>query len=422
MSYEVIKYNKEEKPKWQVPDLSQYLFNYTNNVIANNRAAKEQSKMQATPLVAPSYDYTTSSDYLTRQQTMQNIAEGRAAFERQASNSSDLDQQMTSRLAYEQQVVQPAISEMDTRTAQHLQQEKDKAIGFKNQTIQGQYRAINDSAAQADAVQNYKNDIKAKNILSNAKERADLTSKISAVIDDFQTSQNQNEQYRIARENQRDYNHLLSGVQKEYNDRFKIAAQKASQADIGGKYIQFEEIVNWLLANDETLTDEERAALSTAPTDYESAISIIKAKQKLLTETAPNNQEPIIHPEQMRLYLQTIDHYLNTANERYTTRKTELDDKLYRLQSMQNPLVHSSSSRRGLGSSWGTQYQEDQPFLKKGGKVIDRWKQFLDYKAKRDKLNVSAVEDESKRLSSDLGKRLEALDRETLILLRSIFK
>jgi hypothetical protein len=60
--------------------------------------------------------------------------------------------------------------------------------------------------------------------------------------------------------------------------------------------------------------------------------------------------------------------------------------------------------------------------LKKGGKVIDRWKQFLDYKAKRDKLNVSAVENESERLSSDLGKRLEALDRETLILLRSIFK
>jgi hypothetical protein len=60
--------------------------------------------------------------------------------------------------------------------------------------------------------------------------------------------------------------------------------------------------------------------------------------------------------------------------------------------------------------------------LKKGGKVVDRWKQFLDYKAKRDKLNVSAVENESKRLSSDIGKRLEALDRETLILLRSIFK
>jgi hypothetical protein len=56
----------------------------------------------------------------------------------------------------------------------------------------------------------------------------------------------------------------------------------------------------------------------------------------------------------MRLYIQTIDHYLNTADERYTTRKTELDDKLYRLQSMQNPLVHSSSSKYGLGSSWGT--------------------------------------------------------------------
>ena len=420
MSYEVISYNKEEKPKWQVPDLSQYLFNYTNNVIANNRAAKEQSKMQATPLVAPSYDYITSSDYLARQQAMQNIAESRAAFERQASNSSNIDQQMASRLAYEQQVIQPAIAAMDARTAQHLQQEKDKAVGFKNETIQGKYRAINESAAQADAVQNYKNDIKAKNILSNAKERADLTSKISATIDEFQTAQNQNEQYRIARENQRDYNHLLSGLQKEYNDRFKIAAQKASQTDIGGKYIQFEEIVNWLLMYDNTLTDEEKAALSTAPIDYESAIGVIKAKSSVLTDAT--DKEPIMHPDQLRLYLQTIDQYLNTANEKYLTKKAELDDKLYRLQSMQSPLVHSSSSRRGLGSSWGTVYQEDQPFLKKGGKVVDRWKQFLDYKAKRDKLNVSAVENESKRLSSDIGKRLEALDRETLILLRSIFK
>lgn len=420
MSYEVISYNKEEKPKWQVPDLSQYLFNYTNNVIANNRAAKEQSKMQATPLVAPSYDYITSSDYLARQQAMQNIAESRAAFERQASNSSNIDQQMASRLAYEQQVIQPAIAAMDARTAQHLQQEKDKAVGFKNETIQGKYRAINESAAQADAVQNYKNDIKAKNILSNAKERADLTSKVSAVIDEFQTAQNQNEQYRIARENQRDYNHLLSGLQKEYNDRFKIAAQKASQTDIGGKYIQFEEIVNWLLMYDNTLTDEEKAALSTAPIDYESAIGVIKAKSSVLTDAT--DKEPIMHPDQLRLYLQTIDQYLNTANEKYLTKKAELDDKLYRLQSMQSPLVHSSSSRRGLGSSWGTAYQEDQPFLKKGGKVVDRWKQFLDYKAKRDKLNVSAVENESKRLSSDIGKRLEALDRETLILLRSIFK
>ena len=106
MSYEVINYQKEEKPQWQVPNLGQYFFNYANNTIANNRAAKEQSKMQATPLMAPSYEYTTSSDYLSRQQTMKNIAESRAAFERQAANSSNIDQQMSARLAYESQVVQ----------------------------------------------------------------------------------------------------------------------------------------------------------------------------------------------------------------------------------------------------------------------------------------------------------------------------
>lgn len=425
MSYEVINYQKEEKPQWQVPNLGQYFFNYANNTIANNRAAKEQSKMQATPLVAPSYEYTTSSDYLSRQQTMKNIAESRAAFERQAANSSNIDQQMSARLAYEQQVVQPALDAMEARTAQHLQQEKDKAIGFRNQTIQGKYNAINQSNAQADAVQNYKNDLKAKTILSNAKERSDLASKVSASIQDFQASQNQNKQYRIARENQRDYNFLLSELQKEYNDRFKIAAEKAATADLGIDALPIESIVSWLLQNDTTLTETERNALSSTPFNYEAAISVVKRKQDVLTRTGPQNQDPYIPPEAFRRYIQAIDQYVGTAEEKFTTQKAQLDDKLYRLQSMQDPLVHSSASRQGIGQSWGTFYPDDAgrlTSLKKGGKVIDRWKQFLDYKSKQDKLNVSAVENESKRLSSDLGKRLEALDRETLILLRSIFK
>lgn len=425
MSYNVINYQKEENPQWQIPNLGQYFFNYANNTIANNRAAKEQSKMQATPLVAPSYEYTTSSDYLSRQQAAKNIAESRAAFERQAANSSNIDQQTAARLAYEQQVAQPALDAMEARTAQHLQQEKDKAIGFRNQTIQGRYNAINQSNAQADAVQNYKNDLKAKTILSNAKERSDLASKVSASIQDFQTSQNQNEQYRISRENQRDYNFLLSEVQKEYNDRFKIAAEQAANADLGIGVLPIENITSWLLQNDPTLTEAERNALSSTPFDYEAAISVIKTKANVLTSTGPNNELPYIPPEAFQRYTQAIDQYVGAAEEKYTTQKAQLDDKLYRLQSMQDPLVHSSASRRGIGQSWGTYYPEDTSrltSLKKGGKVIDRWKQFLDYKSKQDKLNVSAVENESKRLSSDLGKRLEALDRETLILLRSIFR
>jgi hypothetical protein len=47
--------------------------------------------------------------------------------------------------------------------------------------------------------------------------------------------------------------------------------------------------------HDNTLTDEEKAALTTAPMDYESAIEIIKGKSHVLTDAT--DKEPIIHSD-----------------------------------------------------------------------------------------------------------------------------
>jgi hypothetical protein len=59
---------------------------------------------------------------------------------------------------------------------------------------------------------------------------------------------------------------------------------------------------------------------------------------------------------------------------------------------------------------------------KKGGPIDYRWERYIEYRRNQSKDSDKKVADESKRLADKLNRDLEALDKETLLLLRSIFK
>jgi hypothetical protein len=75
----------------------------------------------------------------------------------------------------------------------------------------------------------------------------------------------------------------------------------------------------------------------------------------------------------------------------------------------------------GIGTNWQKQYGSTLR-AKKGAKLKDtRWEKYLQYRNRLHQTDSQAIAAEAKNSTVRLEKQLDALDRQTLLLLRSIF-
>ena len=394
---------------------------YANNLIANQRVLEQMNKFQSTPEIAPRQEHTVTSPYLQTQQAMQQIAEQRRAFEQQVQNTSNLDAAMKARIDFESKVISPQLNAINQYNAQHLQQEQDKATAVANFNNKAAIETANQNSAQSDAVNNYRNDQIAKTIAKNAAETSDYLNKAQASYTQAKLVDQQNRQ---------NYNQRVSAILLENGKQQLMVKYERSFAEglnqacskYGGAQAILGVVREELAAGHITgLPAELQNALNDASLSAEETVDLIvklsqnpsvqEATNDRLTTTGGNDGQPLLP-----ILASELGQIKIRAEKQHEKDLTALNQQ-YQISLLSQDSILGEYS--GAGQPMSGYYVSN---FKKGGKTPDRWKQFLDYKAKQDKQTYTAVENESKRLDKNLKLQLDALDRETLILLRSIFK
>lgn len=123
--------------------------------------------------------------------------------------------------------------------------------------------------------------------------------------------------------------------------------------------------------------------------------------------------------DEIRAFLTAYKSKLSTLEDDYFTRAQDLMSHYKKLGLYQKQYYGSDPGwkRDGLNVNWST-----MPYYKSGGKVYDRVLKYIEHNRKvandRDKRAANAEKEAQKKLLRDL----DSLDRETMLLLRAIFK
>ena len=123
--------------------------------------------------------------------------------------------------------------------------------------------------------------------------------------------------------------------------------------------------------------------------------------------------------DEIRAFLAAYKSKLSTLEDDYFTRAQDLMSHYKKLGLYQKQYYGSDPGwkRDGLNVNWST-----MPYYKSGGKVHDRVLKYIEHNRKvandRDKRAANAEKEAQKKLLRDL----DSLDRETMLLLRAIFK
>ncbi len=123
--------------------------------------------------------------------------------------------------------------------------------------------------------------------------------------------------------------------------------------------------------------------------------------------------------DEIRAFLAAYKSKLSTLEDDYFTRAQDLMSHYKKLGLYQKQYYGSDPGwkRDGLNVNWST-----MPYYKSGGKVYDRVLKYIEHNRKvandRDKRAANAEKEAQKKLLRDL----DSLDRETMLLLRAIFK
>lgn len=123
--------------------------------------------------------------------------------------------------------------------------------------------------------------------------------------------------------------------------------------------------------------------------------------------------------DEIRAFLAAYKSKLSTLEDDYYTRAQDLMSHYKKLGLYQKQYYGSDPGwkRDGLNVNWTT-----MPYYKSGGKVYDRVLKYIEHNRKvandRDKRAANAEKEAQKKLLRDL----DSLDRETMLLLRAIFK
>lgn len=371
---------------------------YANNMIGAARNYNLRMK-QRVPLQQASQKHAIVTDgYAERQANEQALQEARAKNTAAANATSSAEN-----AALLQQNFEATVGMPNEQRNNQIQANEFASTTKEVQNVANENNAVRTAVANAnhqDLVADFNDKLLARRGLNAKKtaETADLMNKLDASLNKFNLQEKQNMQAYNAAVNNYMYNKGVTSALNEYND---ILENGHLQADYEGL------MDNLLAGNDKRISTEDLQSLQDNYGDFSKTKAI-------LSRYAKDNPE-------ITAFLTEVEEIKNQAEQNYYNKYQTLQQQKSYADLFQKQYLGSypSFTRDYLTTNWTTLFPQS---YKKGGKVNDR---FLEY-IKHNRQVMKDTDDMRKHTETLAHKKLirdlDALDRETLLLLRSIFK
>lgn len=388
-----------------------YLFGiYGNNVRSIDRQLKHQLDFKAPLQQANRMEARTDNAYLQRQQMKQELAEQRAQAQRIASSSSDLSQSMRYMQDFEQNVANPMQDRMAQIEADAVKQSEQNVLNASNYNNQESTRVANLNTQLLEEARQLRNNYKSAAEAKKASERASLINNLHHKKSEWLLNEKQNDIAYNRKVDSIMSQNALNQATEEYRRASDIAAGSAEQSS----GISIQSMVDLMLTDNSgtfNLSEDEIAMLQDGSADKSDIVEILKQHQTALSESNPN----------VRVWFDTYNQGVKDADTKFLQAKDQISQRLAMLELGRDPYQNGTVSWSGVGTNWSYKYPSAM-IMKKGGKTSDRWTKYLSYRTKVEDIKQKALAEEDKRAQEKLIRDLDALDRETLLLLRAIFK
>lgn len=370
---------------------------YGNNMIGALRDYNLEMKKQVPLHQASQQNAVVTDGYAERMLNKQALAEARARNAAAASNTSNADVARQMQLDFEGQVGMQNEMQNNAVQAREYKASLQNAQQVADQNAANRTTVANQNRANLIAQHNAMIDARRKLNATKTAETAGLIQNLDASLNKFNLQEKMNKQYYNQAINDYMFNKEKSAAYKDYSD---IIENGHLRADYEGL------MTHLLNGGDNSITAEDLATLQDNQGDF--------TKTKAILERyAPNNPE-------IAAFLSEVDELQNQAETNFYKRIQDLASKKSYANLFQKQYLGSypGFNRDFLNTNWTTLF----PSYKKGGKVEDRFIKYVEHTRKvlkdQDDRNRHVQTQAQKKLLRDL----DALDRETLLLLRSIFK
>lgn len=411
-NFQAVDYTKLPQYKPGFNDTSALGRQYLNtvNTINDQRNALGNTKYA---LQSPTINHTYStSGFLQQQQLKQGLAESRNQFE-QKNQTGDIATATANRLKFEQQVANPTYQQMANIQDQHIQSSNGAVQQNKNQMFNSMATAAYNNDYTRAAAENADNQQRAKfiGLLGDAKN--DYIQQLDLQNKTYTANENQNRAYYNQQVN--DY---MYGLERDklLNEQNNILYNTTGTTESGAT-LTYDDLYAGLQHEIETFGgDDMEADLETWRTSKNDPEKMLELLRKYGAENA-----------EIGAFVSNYDQNYAQHEADFTRRFQELaQKKAYAdLVSSKGKLYYSNTFDPTLGTNWtNIDWSKMPKSFKSGGRLTkeDRLLKYFEHRRKQEKDladRVSKNEDRNQRL---LIKQLDALDRETLLLLRAIFK
>ena len=372
---------------------------YGNNMIGALRDYNLEMKKQVPLHQASQQNAVVTDGYAERMLNKQALAEARARNAAAASNTSNADAARQMQLDFEGQVGVQSEMQNNAIQAKEYKTSLQNAQQVADQNTANRTAVANQNRANLIAQHNAMIDARRKLNATKTAETAGLIQNIDASLNKFNLQEKMNKQYYNHAVNDYMFNKEKSAAYNEYSDILEN----------GHLHAGYEGLMDHLLSGgDSALTNnaEDFASLQENRDDFTKTRAILE-------KYAKNNPE-------IAAFLSKVDGLQKQAWAAYENKYNSLlANKSYaNLFQKQYLGSYPGFERDFLNTNWTTLF----PSYKKGGKVEDRFIKYVEHTRKvlkdQDDRNKHVQTQAQKKLLRDL----DALDRETLLLLRSIFK
>lgn len=410
--YDAVDYTKLPQYKPGFNDTSALGQQYLNAVSTINKQKNALGNTKYA-LQSPTINHVQStSGFLQQQQLKQGLAESRNQFEQQ-NQTGDIETAISNRLKFEQQVANPTYQQMMNIQDHHMQTSGNAVQQNQNQMFNSMAAAAYNNDYTRAAAENADNQQKAKfigllgDVKNNYIQQLDLQNKT------YTANENQNRAYYNQQVN--DY---MYGLERDklLNEQDKILYNTTGTTE-NGATLTYDDLYAGLQYEIETFGgDDMEADLETWRTSKNDPEKMLELLRKYGAENA-----------EIRAFVSNYDQNYAQHEAEFTRRLQELaQKKTYAdLISSKGKLSYSNTFDPTLGTNWtNIDWSKMPTSFKSGGRLTkeDRLLKYFEHRRKQEKDlsdRVSKNEDRNQKL---LLKQLDALDRETLLLLRAIFK
>lgn len=370
---------------------------YGNNMIGALRDYNLEMKKQVPLHQASQQNAVVTDGYAERMLNKQALAEARARNAAAASNTSNADVARQMQLDFEGQVGMQNEMQNNAIQAREYKTSLQNAQQVADQNTANRTAIANQNRVNLIAQHNAMIDARRKLNATKTAETAGLIQNLDASLNKFNLQEKMNKQYYNQTVNDYMFNKEKSAAYNEYKDILENGHLRAD----------YEGLMNHLLnGGDNSITTEDLAALRDNQGDFTKTRAILE-------RYATSNPE-------IAAFLSEVDELQKQAWGAYEKKfNSLLANKSYaNLFQKQYLGSYPGFNRDFLNTNWTTLF----PSYKKGGKVEDRFIKYVEHTRKvlkdQDDRNKHVQTQAQKKLLRDL----DALDRETLLLLRSIFK